>query len=184
MLLVFVSTRSPRSTPRCRRPAPPSSEPHERCRGADRPRTLSWPRAASVEAPGSGGRHGSPPCAARARVEEVEDLECDRQRGAPGQPDQLPRPMRVHDNLAGVPVRAGDGVDWFTRLVPSRAGATKRLSCVGRPGSCARSTEPSGRTSFLSRSKLWLPSLSLEEERTTNRALVCFYARQGRALNE
>jgi hypothetical protein len=134
MLLVFVSTRSPRSTPRCRRPAPPSSEPHERCRGADRPRTLSWPRAASVEAPGSGGRHGSPPCAARARVEEVEDLECDRQRGAPGQPDQLPRPMRVHDNLAGVPVRAGDGVDWFLALCRRAPGRRRGCRAWGGPG--------------------------------------------------
>uniref|UniRef100_A0A0A9D6P1 Uncharacterized protein n=1 Tax=Arundo donax TaxID=35708 RepID=A0A0A9D6P1_ARUDO len=49
----------------------------------------------------------------------------------------------------------------LSKLAPSRAGSEKRQSRVGRPGSCARSTEPSGRTSFLSRSKLWFPGLSL-----------------------
>lgn len=49
----------------------------------------------------------------------------------------------------------------ITHLVPSRAGSVKRQSIVGRPGSCARRTDPSGRTSFLRRSKLWFPGLSL-----------------------
>lgn len=46
-------------------------------------------------------------------------------------------------------------------LVPSRAGSLKRLLRVGRPGSWARRTDPSGRTNFFSRLKLWRPGLSL-----------------------
>jgi hypothetical protein len=57
-------------------------------------------------------------------------------------------------------------------LVPSRAGSAKRQSRVGRPGSCARSTEPSGSTSFLSSSKLWLPGLSLRQRHTGKRQCV------------
>lgn len=49
----------------------------------------------------------------------------------------------------------------ITNLVPSLAGSTNRQSTVGRPGSCARRTDPSGRTSFFKSSKLWLPGLSL-----------------------
>ena len=50
---------------------------------------------------------------------------------------------------------------WLTNLVPSLAGSTKRQSIVGRPGSRARRTDPSGRTNFFKSSKLWLPGLSL-----------------------
>ncbi|BAS96395.1 Os06g0172901, partial [Oryza sativa Japonica Group] len=42
----------------------------------------------------------------------------------------------------------------FSKLTPSRAGSVKRQSLVGRPGSHARRTEPSGKTIFFSSSKL------------------------------
>lgn len=48
-------------------------------------------------------------------------------------------------------------------LVPSLAGSANRLSRVGLPGSRARSTDPSGNTSFFNSSKLWWPGLSLQE---------------------
>jgi hypothetical protein len=47
MLLVFLSMRSPRSTP-CRR-RPPARRRHGRPTRSCSPRTLSWPRAASAE---------------------------------------------------------------------------------------------------------------------------------------
>jgi hypothetical protein len=141
MLLVFLSTRSPRSTP-CHWFRPP----HRRRSHSSvvvmlhHPRTPSWLCAALNEALGSGGHRGSPPRTACAHVEELEDLKRDKLCGAPGQPYQLPRLMRVHDDLTRVPVQggeAGDGVDWFTRLMSSRARSLKRQSCVGRSESCA-----------------------------------------------
>jgi len=46
-------------------------------------------------------------------------------------------------------------------LTPSRAGSEKRQSRVGRPGNRARRTDPSGKTNFLSSSKLCFPGASL-----------------------
>lgn len=51
---------------------------------------------------------------------------------------------------------------WVTYLVPSLAGSAKRQSRVGLPGNWARSTDPSGKTSFFNSSKLWWPGLSLQ----------------------
>ena len=48
----------------------------------------------------------------------------------------------------------------LSRLCVSRKGSTKRQSKVGRPGSSALKTEPSGRTSCLRMSKSCLPGLS------------------------
>ena len=47
-------------------------------------------------------------------------------------------------------------------LTPSRAGSVNRQSLVGLPGRRARSTEPSGKTIFLSSSKSCLPGASLQ----------------------
>jgi hypothetical protein len=50
--------------------------------------------------------------------------------------------------------------------LPSLAGSENRQSLVGLPGSLARKIDPSGSTSFLSRSKSWFPGLSLPKPHT------------------
>nr|GMC52985.1 Os06g0172901 [Ipomoea batatas] len=49
----------------------------------------------------------------------------------------------------------------FRTLFPSLAGSENKQSLVGRPGSLARNTEPSGSTSFLNTSKLLRPGCSV-----------------------
>lgn len=58
-------------------------------------------------------------------------------------------------------------------LFPSLAGSENKESLVGRPGSLARNTEPSGSTSFLNTSKLLCPGLSLQIP--TGQALINEY---------
>ena len=48
----------------------------------------------------------------------------------------------------------------LSRLLPSRSTFENRQSAVGRPGSWARSTDPSGSTSFFSSPKSCCPGLS------------------------